>query len=115
MAITNVPNQGEFSRDRRANGYLPLTGSPSPVTAPNATRFGHGDPGGSGPLTKMAAPLPPIPNDGRFVGGDPGRSGNYEPSTAMEPGKGAVPVNPFRVSGAIVPSATQQDSAAKKK
>jgi hypothetical protein len=113
MPITNVPNQGEFSRDRRANGYLPLTGSASPVDPPNKTRFAHGDPGGSGPLTKMAAPLPPIPNDGRFRDGDPGRTADGRPSTAMEPGKGDVPVNPFMISGAIVPSATMRDSAKK--
>jgi hypothetical protein len=107
MAITNVPNNGEFSRNRANNGSVPLSRDASPIRTGNE-RFKAGDPGGSGSLAKSASPINP-PNDAKFRDGDPGRT-PAAPS-AIEPGKGAVPVNPFLKSGGIAPASVQADEA----
>jgi hypothetical protein len=110
MAITNAPNQGEFAANRAANGYLPLTRGASPVDPPNLSKFGHGDPGGSANLARMASPIASTPNRSDFVGGDPGYT--PRPGSAVEPGNGSVPVNPFTPgSNGIVPSSRIPDSA----
>jgi hypothetical protein len=101
------PNEGEFKRDRRDNGYLPLTGASSPVATANLSRFRHGDPGGSADLTRLASPVAP-PNE-RLREGDPGYT--VLAPAAVEPGKGAVPVSPFLASGGLVPPARIRDEA----
>ena len=115
MAITNVPNEGEFSRDRRANGYLPLAGAASPVNPPNnGGMLRDGDPGGSASMAKMPSPINP-PNNNQFRSGDKGTSGpaSANPSAEM-PGRGAVPVNPYLVSGGIRPAMAEADEATKR-
>src|SRR5262249_49766450 len=94
-----APNEGEFSSDRRANGYLPLTESASPVNPPNdAARDRRG---GSADLAGGMSPINP-PNDSKFRAGDRGMTADAP--AAVEPGRGQVPVNPFGVSGGIVPA-----------
>jgi hypothetical protein len=102
-----APNEGEFSSDRRANGYLPLTESASPVNPPNdAARDRRG---GSANLAGGMSPINP-PNLSKFRDGDKGMT--PVPGSAVEPGKGAIPVNPFGVGGGIVPARRQADDAA---
>jgi hypothetical protein len=93
--VVKPPNEGEFKRDRRTNSFLPLSGAGSPVTAPNVSRFVHAEAGGSADLARRASPV--VPSNMRLVDGDPGYTS--QPNSAVEPGKGAVPVNPFLASG----------------
>jgi hypothetical protein len=102
-----APNEAEFSTDRRANGYLPLTESASPVNSLNdAARDRRG---GSADLAGGVSRINP-PNESKCKGGDRGYT--PVPPSAVEPGKGQVPVNPFGVSGGIVPARRQADDAA---
>ena len=101
--VVKPPNEGDFKGDRRTNGFLPLSGSGSPVTASNLSRFMHGDAGGSADLARHASPV--VPANARFVDGDPGYTS--QPDSAVEPGKGAVPVNPFLASGPGVARASR--------
>jgi hypothetical protein len=94
--------------DRRANGFLGLTGRAAPFDPTNLSRFAHGDPGGSADLTKLASPVAP-PDDSRFRDGDKGLTPGME--FPAQPGTGAVPVNPFLSSGGIAQSAAEADSA----
>jgi hypothetical protein len=93
--VVKPPNESDFKGDCRTNGFLPLSAAGSPVTASNLSRFMHGDAGGSADLARHASPV--VPANAKLVDGDPG----YTPLTpaAVKPGNGAVPVNPFLVSG----------------
>jgi len=89
MGVCNPPNEGEWKSDRRANGSVPLTGSASPIE-PNEMRGGDRR-AGSYPQGGQASSINP-PNN---MGGDRrGFSRDGEMPVAVEPGKGAVPVNP---------------------
>jgi hypothetical protein len=116
MGITNVPNQGVWkTRDgKENNGYLPMTRTAGNVRPSNDSTLRDGDAGGSANLAKNASPVNP-PNDSTFRGGDKGTSGpaSANPSAVM-PGQGAVPVNPFLVSGGLVPSRPIADEATKR-
>ena len=109
--VVKAPNQGEFSTDRRSNGFLPLTPGPGSIPSTNLSRFMHGDAGGSADMTRQGTPISP-PNAGVFKAGDVGRTDQAAPA-AVQPGKGAVPVNPFLKSGSIVPASEMRDSAKK--
>ena len=103
-----APNEGVFqSTDGKAqNGFLPLYRHPGPGSSiPNMSRFMHGDPGGSFPLTKERAPGEP-PNETKFKEGDPGIT--EQVGFVREPGSGAIPVNPF-VAGAEGVAQAQPD------
>jgi hypothetical protein len=93
--VVKPPNESAFKGDGRTNGFLPLTTEQSPVTASNLSRFRHGGTGGSADLARHASPV--VPANAKLVAGDPG----YTPAcpSAVEPGKGAVPVNPVLASG----------------
>jgi hypothetical protein len=52
-----------------------------------------GDPGGSADLTRQLSPVPPI--NQRFNVDDARMA---QPAAKVDPGKGAVPVNPFRAA-----------------
>lgn len=80
--------------DRRNNGYLPLSGSAMPAHAPNPMFMG-GDKGMSMPAGPQGSPLQPP--DHRF---DVNQVHMPQPASAMQPGKGAIPVQPFKTSGA---------------
>jgi hypothetical protein len=108
MGITNVPNEGAFkTRDgREKNSYMPLARGASPVHPPNNVA---GDrKGGSASLAGMASPINP-PNNVTFDDGDRGMTPMV--GSAVEPGKGSVPVNPFLSSGGIVPARVIADEA----
>jgi len=79
----------EFGTDQRANGFLPLADRGSTV---RGSDYGAGDRrGGSYPLGGSASPISP-PNQ---MGGDRrGYSSDGQMPAAVEPGKGAVAVNP---------------------
>jgi hypothetical protein len=76
--------------DGRANGFLPLGGGASTVSPPNQGAGGDHR-GGSAPLGGQASTVTP-PNH-RFAVGDVKMP---QPASAIEPGRGAVPVNPFQ-------------------
>jgi hypothetical protein len=98
MAFT-PPNENKFSSNRAANGYLPLTKGSSPVNPPNDA--GRDRRGGSASLAGGMSPVNP-PNNSKFQDGDTGATPHA--GAAVEPGKGEIPVNPFGVSGGIVPA-----------
>jgi hypothetical protein len=109
------PNLSQFAAPNgdAANGFLPLTRSASTITPTNLSRFMHGDPGGSADMTRLGSPVSP-PNAGIFGSGqgDKGMSDANYPAT-VQPGVGAVPVNPFKVDGGIMPASEMKDTAAK--
>ncbi len=87
--------------DRRANGFMPLGGGAATVHPAN--RGAGGDRrAGSFPLTAGGAGITP-PNH-RF---DVGMVKMPQPESAIEPGKGTVPVNPFLPGGAAARVAGQ--------
>jgi hypothetical protein len=92
--VVKPPNEGDFKGDRRTNGFLSLSGAPSPAAVSNLSRFMHVHAGGSADLVHHAPPV--VLAKARFVDGDPGYTS--QPQSAVEPGKGAVPVNPFLAS-----------------
>ena len=100
--VVKPPNESDFKGDCRTNGFLPLSGAGAPVAALNLSRFMHGDAGGSADLARHASPV--IPGNAQFAAGDPGYT--PQPDSAVEPGKGAVPVNPFLASGPGLARAT---------
>jgi hypothetical protein len=95
--IVRGSNKESPSGDGRANGFLPLGGS-SPTVHPANMPGAIGDRrNGSFPLGGGASPINP-PNAKRF---DVGMVKMPQPESAIEPGKGLVPVNPFLPSGSI--------------
>ncbi|MHB8397337.1 MAG: hypothetical protein ACYDCI_00160 [Candidatus Limnocylindrales bacterium] len=92
--VVNAPNHdGAFRTDGRANSNGPLTSVRPPETPPNLSRLLHGDPGGSADLARQPSPVRP-PNLDKFRAGDRGYTDENSPA-AVEPGRAAVPVNPF--------------------
>jgi hypothetical protein len=100
--VVKPPNQGDFKGDQRTNGFLPLSGAGLPVTLSNLSRSMRGDAGGSADLARHASPV--IPANARLADGDPGYTS--QPDSAVEPGKGAIPINPFLASGPGLARAT---------
>jgi hypothetical protein len=86
------------SNDERSapigNGFMPLGRQANTINPPN-----HGPGGdhrnGSFSLAGGASPITERSNDDWRVG----TSSQAEMAAAVEPGRGAVPVNPFRTSG----------------
>ncbi|HEV3343939.1 MAG TPA: hypothetical protein VG125_26430 [Pirellulales bacterium] len=105
MAL-RAPNEGKFSSNKAANSYNPLSRSASPVNPPNDAAGDRR--GGTASLAGGMSPVKP-PN-ARLKDGDTGATPHA--GAAMQPGKGAVPVNPFGVSGGIVPAERMGDDAA---
>jgi hypothetical protein len=89
MPITNAPNNTDKTA-RAANSFASLGKSASPVNPPNAGAGGDHRMG-SYPLSGQASPVQP-PNH-RFDW-DMADAKMPQPASAIEPGKGAVPVNP---------------------
>jgi hypothetical protein len=93
MGVVKPPNEETPAGNRANNGFLPLTKGGSPIDPPNEAHAGdHRD--GSFPLGGMAPQITP-PNH-RF---QVGMSKMPQPPSAVEPGKGAVPVYPWDSSG----------------
>jgi hypothetical protein len=90
--VVKPPNKATKGGDDRENGFLPLSGSASPVRPNEAFAGDHR--GGSFPLSG-GAPMTKPPEH-RFNVSD---AGMPQPPSAVEPGKGAVPVNPFMGGG----------------
>jgi hypothetical protein len=87
------PNQTGPAGTRVNNGFLPLAHEASSVNPPNHGPGGDHK-GGSYPLGGMASPVQP-PNHKFAVGS----SKMPQPPSAVEPGRGAIPVEPFGQSG----------------
>ena len=79
--------------DGRNNGFMPLSGGASPVNPPNMGAGGDRR-GGSFPLGGGAPMVKPP--DHRF---NVDEARMPQPPSAVEPGKGLVPVNPFLPGG----------------
>jgi len=94
--IVKPPNEGLFKTNDKANGYMPLAGGASTTHPPNQ-HLRDGDPGSSANLARQASTVRP-PNEA-LKDGDPGFSMPWTPPGVVEPGKGAVPVNPFTPGG----------------
>jgi len=108
--VVKAPNE-EMRGDRRANGFMPLTESASPVRPPNEEVGGTGAHrdrrGGSADLAGGASPIT-LP-DHKFKLED---AKMPQPPSAFEPGKAAVPVQPFVPGGQGVNTVyPQADSA----
>jgi hypothetical protein len=78
---------------------LAATRSCAPLAASPAARASHvmidaGCPGGSADLTRLVSPMAPVSH--RF---NVETARMPQPAAAIEPGKGAVPVNPFVATG----------------
>jgi hypothetical protein len=87
--VVKPANETGRAGARAKNGFLPLSGEP-PATHPSNEPGARGDRrGGSADLTPLASPVR-VP-DHRF---NVENAKMPQPSSAIEPGKGAVPVNP---------------------
>ena len=90
--LVNPPNQAGPGGNRAGHSYLPLGGSEQPGIRP------HHDGGdrrhGCVPLGGMGSPV--NPPDHRF---DVGTAKMPQPASAVEPGRGAIPVNPWDTAG----------------
>lgn len=93
--VVHGSNKEGAAGDRRMNGFLPLGGGAPTVHPANMTDTGGDRRNGSFPLGGSASPINP-PNAKRF---DVGMVQMPQPASAIEPGKGVVPVNPFLPSG----------------
>jgi hypothetical protein len=105
--VVKPPNKPTAGGDDRNNGFLPLGGGASTVHPAN---YGPGGDRkmGSFPLSGGA---PAIQRNGyRFDVDDAPGTANPMP-TAVEPGKGTVPVNPFLPGGAVARADSVPDEA----
>ena len=92
--------------DKRANGFLSLGGGASTVH-PSNEQTARGDKRmGSFPLSESMGAVRP-PNHEFQVG----MAKMPQPNSAIEPGKGAVPVNPFSPDGSAMRSVPMRESA----
>jgi hypothetical protein len=105
--VCQPPNE-THKGDRRANGYLPLAGGAPTVHDPNA-HLHNGDRGMSAPMTTEHG-----------VVQRPDHTFNVnqvkmpQPASAVQPGHGAIPVNPFQVPGGPMGNAAVLRDSAKK-
>ena len=91
-AVVTPPNQAGPGGNRATNGYLPLGGSAGPL--PPGGPGGGDRRNGCVPLGGIASPVH-LPVD-RF---DVETAKMPQPPSAIEPGKGAIPVNPWNAAG----------------
>jgi hypothetical protein len=90
--VITPPNETGPGGNRANNGFLPLGGSPGPI--PPAGLGGGDRRNGSFPLGGMASPVHPPAN--RF---NVETAKMPQPPSAIEPGKGEIPVSPWNPSG----------------
>lgn len=102
--VVRGSNQEGPGGDKRNNGFLPLGGGAGSVHPANQAMGGDRRMG-SFPLGGGASPINP-PNNKRFSVGDVEMP---QPASAIEPGKGDVPVNPFLPGGAVARSLPVSD------
>jgi hypothetical protein len=91
--VVRPPNQPGTAGNGANNSYLPLDRKSGAVNHP-IYRSGGDRPGGSADLAGQPSPVTP-PNH-RF---DVRLAKMPQPPSAIEPGKGAVPVNPWAETG----------------
>jgi hypothetical protein len=91
--VVKPPNEEQAGGDHRANGFLPLSGG-SPTVHPANGAYGGDRRMGTMPLGGSGGAIHP-PNH-RF---DVGMAKMPQPPSVTEPGKGAVPVNPWDIKG----------------
>ena len=98
--------------NRKNNGFLPLGGGASTVHPANMPGAAGDRRMGSFPLGSTGEKINP-PNDGklRFTPGDVPNTSSGSPNSAVEPGRGDVPVNPFLPGGAAARSLPVSDMA----
>jgi hypothetical protein len=90
--VVQPSNVAGLGGSRATNGYLPLVGSASPLPPGG---LGCGDRrNGSFPIGRIASPV--HPPESRF---DVETAKMPQPPSAIEPGKGAIPVNPWDGAG----------------
>jgi hypothetical protein len=90
--VVQPPNETGPGGNRAHNGYLPLVGSAGPL--PPGGPGGGDRRNGCVPLAGIASPVH-LPVD-RF---DVETAKMPQPPSAIEPGKGAIPVNPWNAMG----------------
>jgi hypothetical protein len=90
--VVNPPNQVSPGGNRANNGYLPLVGSTHSDVPPH--QVGGDRRNGCFPLGGMPSPVR-LP-DHRF---NVDHAKMPQPPSAIEPGRGAIPVNPWEPSG----------------
>ncbi len=101
-SVVAPPNEAGACGNRANNSYLPLAGAEGPV-AP--LHHGGARRNGSAPQGGMASPV--CRPDHRF---EVDRAKMPQPPSAIEPGKGAIPVNPWDAAGAPNHALPQPDS-----
>jgi hypothetical protein len=87
------------------NGFMPLARGASPITRNEGA--GGDRKMGSYPLGGGASPINPPDR----LGDRRGYSSDAEMPAAVEPGRGAVPVNPFLAGGGVARSESVADDA----
>ncbi len=90
--VVKPPNEPGPGGSRASHSYLPLAGAAGPDPFPHH-RGGDGRKG-SAPLGGTDSPV--HPPDHRF---DVHTAKMPQPASVVEPGKGAIPVNPWDVAG----------------
>lgn len=90
--VVKPPNEAGPGGNRASNSYFPLAGSASPL--PPAGLSGGDRRNGSFPLGEIASPVH-VPAQ-RF---DVETAKMAQPPSAIEPGKGAIPVEPGDIAG----------------
>jgi hypothetical protein len=93
--VVKGSNKEGLGGDGRTNGFMPLSGGASTVQ-PSNMGMGGDKRSGSFPLSGGTPMVKPPEH--RFNVSDVQMP---QPASAIEPGKGAIPVNPFLPSGAV--------------
>ncbi len=91
--VVRPPNQPSAAGNGANNSYLPLSRGTGGVKPSN---YGAGGDRRDGSMPLNALPSPVQPPNHRF---DVGMAKMPQPPSVIEPGKGAVPVNPWNDSG----------------
>ncbi len=91
--IVTPPNETGTGGNRAKNGYLPLAGATGSVLPIN---HGGGDRRhGAAPARRYGKPC----ETARIIGSTSAHAKMPQPPSAIEPGKGAIPVNPWNATG----------------
>jgi hypothetical protein len=97
--------------DHRNNGFLPLSGGPATVHPANMADGGDRRMG-SFPLSSGGSPVnPPNADAFRWNPSMVPNTSSGQPGSAVQPGRGDVPVNPFLPGGAAARSLPVADEA----
>jgi len=106
--VVKPPNMPDKAGDRRNNGFMPLGGEMSTVHPANKEGPGGDRRGGSFPLGGGA---PAIADRQHRFNVDEVPGSHAPMPFQSEPGKGAVPVNPFLPGGAAARATAVADDA----